>query len=132
MTYDIIIIIITYISRRTYDENFISIRQVVAEKKTKVRCGQTDKRPKCNALSCGVGNKEVMFMCDLTIQSSVNMENKALRLDIVLRHKKEKKALLMEGSVSSDFGLNTQIKKMTKYPDFKNEVKRSWKLKLNQ
>ena len=31
---------------------------------------------------------------------------------------------------TSDFGLkNAEIKKMTKYQDLKNEVKRSWKLK---
>ena len=38
--------------------------------------------------------------------------------------------LLIEVSVPSDFCLNnTKIKKMTKYQGFKNEVKRSWKLK---
>ena len=42
----------------------------------------------------------------MMIPSSVNIENKALRLDIVLRYKKEKKALLIEVSVPRDFGLN--------------------------
>ena len=60
----------------------------------------------------------------------MNIENKALRLDIVLRCKKEMKTLLIEVSVPSDCGLNNaEIKKMTKYQDLNNEVKRSWKLK---
>ena len=44
VTYDIIIMIKTfYMSSRTNGENFISIRQTVAEKNTKVLCGQTNK-----------------------------------------------------------------------------------------
>ena len=36
----------------------------------------------------------------------------------------------MEVSVSNDFGLNaTEIRKMIKYQDLKNEVKRMWKFK---
>ena len=39
-------------------------------------------------------------------------------------------ALIIEISVRSVFGLNNaEIKKMTKYQDLKNEVKRSWKFK---
>jgi len=42
VTYDIIIIMRTfYLSSRTYCENLVSIQQVVAEKNTKVLCGQT-------------------------------------------------------------------------------------------
>ena len=54
-----------------------------------------------------------------------------MRLDIVLRGKKTKKAaLLIEVSVPSDFRLNNaEIKKMTKYQVLQNEVKRFWKLK---
>ena len=64
------------------------------------------------------------------IPSSVDIANKALCPDIVLKHKKEKLALLIEVSVPNDFGLNdTEIRKMTKYQDLKNEVKRTWKLK---
>ena len=38
--------------------------------------------------------------------------------------------MLIEILVPSDFGLNNaEIKKMTKYQDIKNEIKRSWKLK---
>ena len=38
--------------------------------------------------------------------------------------------MLIGVSVPSDFGRNNaEIKKMTKYQDLKNEVKRSWKLK---
>ena len=38
--------------------------------------------------------------------------------------------MLNEVSVPSDFCLNnTKIKKMTKYQDLKNKVKRSWRLK---
>ena len=60
----------------------------------------------------------------------MNIENGALRPDRVLRYKKEMKALLIEVSVPSDFGLNNaEINKVTKYQDLKNEVKRSWKLK---
>ena len=44
MTYDVIIISKTfYTSSCTDVENFVSILQVVAEKNTKVLCGQTDK-----------------------------------------------------------------------------------------
>ena len=58
------------------------------------------------------------------------MENKASWPDIDLRNKKEKTALLIEISVPSDFGLNNaEIKKITKYQDLKNEIKRSWKMK---
>ena len=67
-----------------------------------------------------------MLTYDITIPSSVNRENKALRPDIRMRYKKEKKALLIEVSVPSDFGVNNaEIKKMTKYQDLKIEVKRS-------
>ena len=49
------------------------------------------------------------------ISSGVNIENKALRPDTVLRYKKEKMALLIEVLVPSDFGLNNaEIKKMAK------------------
>ena len=41
--HDVIIINTTfYISSRSYGENFVSIRQAVAEKNTKALCGQTD------------------------------------------------------------------------------------------
>ena len=59
-------------------------------------------------------------MYGFMIPSSVNIENKALLPDIVLRNKKKKTALLIEISVPSDFGLNNaDIKKMTKYQDLK-------------
>ena len=75
-------------------------------------------------------NKEIMLMYNLMIPLSVIMENKALQPDIVLRYKNENKALLIEVSVPSYIGLNNaEIKKMTKYQDLKNEVKRSWKMK---
>ena len=75
-------------------------------------------------------NKEVMLTYDQLIPSRVNIENKALWPDIVLRYKKENKALLIEVSEPCDFGLNNaEIKKMTKNQDLKNEVKISWKLK---
>ena len=46
------------------------------------------------------------------IPSSMNIENKSLPPDIVLRYKKENKALLIKVSVPSDFGLNdAEIKK---------------------
>ena len=65
------------------------------------------------------------------IPSSVNLENKAVQPDIVIRNKKRKKlALLIEVLVPSDFGLNdTEIKTITKYQDLKNEVKRPWNQK---
>ena len=75
-------------------------------------------------------NKDIMLTYNLMILSSVSIKKKALRPDIVLRYKKEKKALLNEVSIPSDFGLNKiEIKKMTNYQDLKNEVKRSWKRK---
>ena len=62
-------------------------------------------------------------MYDLMTSSSVNMENKALQPDIVPESKKGKTALLIEMSVSSDFGLNNaEIKKTSKYQDLKNEI----------
>ena len=45
MTYDIIIIIKTfYMSYHSYGENFVSIRQAVAEKNTKALYGETNKQ----------------------------------------------------------------------------------------
>ena len=41
-------------------------------------------------------NMEVPLTYNLMIPLSVNIENKALRPDIILRNKKEKKALLIE------------------------------------
>ena len=65
-------------------------------------------------------------MHDKMIPLSVNIANKSLRLDIVLKHKKGKTALLIEVSVPNDFGRNaTKIRKMIKFQDLKNEVKRS-------
>ena len=68
---------------------------------------------------------------DQVIPSSVNIENKVLRPDIIHRYKKrEKKALLIEVLIAVIFGLNdAEIKKMTKHQDLKNEVRRSWKIK---
>ena len=64
-----------------------------------------------------------MLLYGMMIPSSVDIANKALRSDIVRRHKKEKSALLIEVSVPNDFGLNaTEIRIMTKYQDLKNEV----------
>ena len=52
---------------------------------------------------------------------------------MVLKHKKEESALLIDVSVLNDFGLNaTEIRKMTKCQDLKNEVKRIWKLKKDK
>ena len=49
VTYDVIIIETFYMSTRTNGENFVSIRQAVAEKNTKVLCRQTDKQTrKCH------------------------------------------------------------------------------------
>ena len=73
---------------------------------------------------------EVPLTYDLMIQSSVNIENKALRPDIILRYKKKREEGIAKwGVTTSDLGLNNaEIKKMTKYQDLKNEVKRFWKL----
>ena len=47
--------------------------------------------------------------------------------------KKENKVLLIEVSGPTDFGRNNaEIKKMTKYQDLKNEVKRTWKLNRSE
>ena len=71
-----------------------------------------------------------MLTHDKMIPSSVGIAKKALCPDIVLKHKKEKSALLIEVSVPNDFGLNaTEIRKMSKYQDLKNDVKMIWKLK---
>ena len=71
-----------------------------------------------------------MLTCDKMVLSSVDIANKVLHLDMVLKHKKENPALLIEVSVPNDFGLNaTAIREMTKYQDLKNEIKRTWKLK---
>ena len=59
-------------------------------------------------------------MCNTMIPLSVDIANKALHPDFVLKHKKEKSALLIKVSVPNDFG-----PKMTKYQDLKNEVKRT-------
>ena len=53
-----------------------------------------------------IENNDVMLTYDLMIPSSVNIENKSLQLDIVLRNKKENTALLIGMSVPNDFRLN--------------------------
>jgi len=69
-------------------------------------------------------------MHDKMISSSVDIANKALRPDIMLKHNDENSALLIKFSVPNDFRQrDTEIRKMTKYQDLKNEVKWSWKLK---
>ena len=53
-----------------------------------------------------------------------------MQTTVILRYKKENKALLIEISEHSYFVLNNaEMKKITKYQVLKNEVKRSWKLK---
>ena len=48
-----------------------------------------------------------------------------LIVNMMLKHKKEKLALMIQVSVPNDFGVNaTEIRKMTKHQDLKNEVKR--------
>ena len=44
VTYDVIIIKTFYMSSRSYCENFVSIRQAVADKNTKVLCEQTNRQ----------------------------------------------------------------------------------------
>ena len=64
-----------------------------------------------------------MLTYDKMIPSSLDIANRALHPDMVFKNKKEKSALLIEVSVPNDFGLNaTEISKMTKYQDLKNEV----------
>ena len=64
------------------------------------------------------------------MSGSMHITNKALRLDIVIKHKKEKSAFFIEVSVPNDFGRHaTEIRKMTKYQVLKNEVKRTSKMK---
>ena len=71
---------------------------------------------------------EVPLTYDLMIPSSVNIENKAL--GSYLGTKKREEDIANLGVNTCDFGLNdAEIKKMIKYQDLKNEVKRSWKLK---
>jgi len=71
-----------------------------------------------------------MLTHDKMISSSVDIANKALRPDIMLKHNDENSALLIKFSVPNDFRQqDTEIRKMTKYQDLKNEVKWSWKLK---
>ena len=48
-------------------------------------------------------NEHKMLTHDKMIPSSVDIANKALRLVIVLKHKKEKSALLIEVSVPNDW-----------------------------
>ena len=51
VTYNVIIILKTFHLRsRTDGENFLSIRQAVAKKNTKVLCGQTNRRTDPNAI----------------------------------------------------------------------------------
>ena len=62
-----------------------------------------------------------MLTYDKMIPLSVDIANKVLRLVIVLKHKKEKSALLIEVSVPNDFGLNvSNIRKKTKYQNLKS------------
>ena len=79
-------------------------------------------------------NEQVILTHDKMIPSSVDIANKALRPDIPScsnTKRKKKMALLIEVTVPNDFGWNaTEIRKMTKYQDLKNEVKRMWKLKI--
>ena len=51
-----------------------------------------------------IENWDVMLTYDLMIPSNVNIENKALRPDIILSNKKEKTALLIETSLHTNFG----------------------------
>ena len=48
-------------------------------------------------------NEQIMLTCEKMIPSSVDIANKALRPDIVLKHKQEWSALLIEVSVPNDF-----------------------------
>ena len=60
MTYGVILIIISsYMSSRSYGENFVSIQQVVAEKnRTHVLCGQTNKQTNEKSLRMTLGETE--------------------------------------------------------------------------
>ena len=61
-------------------------------------------------------NMEVPLTYDLMIQSSINIENKALRSDIILRYKKREEGIADLGVNTSDFGLkDAEIKKLTKH-----------------
>ena len=75
-------------------------------------------------------NEQIMLMYDNMIPSSVDIANKASRPNMVLKHKKEQSALVIEVSAPNNVGLTaTEIRKMTKYQDLKNEINRTWKLK---
>ena len=53
-----------------------------------------------------IENEHKMLTHDKMIPSSVDIANKALRLDMGLKHKNIKSALLIKVSVPNDFGLN--------------------------
>ena len=60
-----------------------------------------------------IENKNIMLAYNLMIPFSVNITNKALQPNKVVRYKKQKKALLIEVSVPSGFDPNnSEIKKI--------------------
>ena len=75
-------------------------------------------------------NNDVTIFYDKVIKAGRYIENKAVKPDIVVWDRKEKKAQIIEVNVPNDFGLNRgEREKVTKYQDLKNDLKDTWELK---
>jgi hypothetical protein len=74
-------------------------------------------------------NGGVVLTYDRIIPTSRHIENGAVKPDIVLIDKTQKKALIIDVSVPSDFGLGrAEREKIIKYQDLKNDIKDTYEL----
>ena len=77
-----------------------------------------------------VGNDAYTIHYDYVIPTGTYLENAAVRPDIVIWDKINKKATIVEVSVPNDAGLNrAEREKITKYQGLMYDIKRNWKLK---
>ena len=75
------------------------------------------------------GNDEVSIYYDKILPTSSYIEESAVKPDIVVWNRKEKRATIVEVSVPNDLGLNlSERKKRKKYIPLAEDLKRSWKL----
>ena len=77
-----------------------------------------------------VANEKITIYYDKIIPTGRYIENGAIKPDIVIWNKEERKAQIIDVTVPNDFGLNRAERgKITKYQDLKNDLRTTWRLK---
>ena len=74
--------------------------------------------------------KEVDIFYEKAVDLGAYIENRANRPDIIIHNKTTKQVQIVEVGITNDIGItNTMHRKIVKYTDFINIMKRGWRLR---